>query len=133
MDIGEKIRTIRKQKGIKQKDLAKQVGLTTNGLQKIEYGEVTPKATTVHKIASALNVSDIDLDDRLQEMLVEWNDKFLSTMDTLQEDAKIFDQIIKRYGQETASTINDFLSLDPEGQEKVSEYIDFLMQKHRKE
>lgn len=133
MDIGEKIRTIRKQKGIKQKDLAKQVGLTTNGLQKIEYGEVTPKATTVHKIASALNVSDIDLDDRLQEMLVEWNDKFLSTMDTLREDAKIFDQIIKRYGQETASTINDFLSLDPEGQEKVSEYIDFLMQKHRKE
>ena len=133
MDIGEKIRTIRKQKGIKQKDLAKQVGLTTNGLQKIEYGEVTPKATTVHKIASALNVSDIDLDDRLQEMLVEWNDKFLSTMDTLREDAKIFDQIIKRYGQETASTINDFLSLDPEGQEKASEYIDFLMQKHRKE
>ena len=133
MDIGEKIRTIRKQKGIKQKDLAKQVGLTTNGLQKIEYGEVTPKTITVHKIASALNVSDIDLDDRLQEMLVEWNDKFLSTMDTLQEDAKIFDQIIKRYGQETASTINDFLSLDPEGQEKVSEYIDFLMQKHRKE
>ena len=118
MGIGEHIKTIRKQKGITQKQLAERTGLSVNAIQSYEYGNYEPKIPQVERIAEALNVSPFDIIYDVQQ---------------LQEDAKIFDQIIKRYGQETASTINDFLSLDPEGQEKASEYIDFLMQKHRKE
>lgn len=129
MDIGERIRTIRKKKGIKQKDLAKTIGLTTNGLQKIEYGEVIPKRLTVHKIAKALEVSDIDLDDNLKEMVERWNENNVSA---IAEEAVIFSNL-PPYTIDDIEIFRNFLSLDPEGQEKASEYIDFLMQKHRKE
>lgn len=129
MDIGERIRTIRKKKGIKQKDLAKTIGLTTNGLQKIEYGEVIPKRLTVHKIAKALEVSDIDLDDNLKEMVERWNENNVSV---IAEEAVNFSNL-PPYTIDDIEIFRNFLSLDPEGKEKASEYIDFLMQKHRKE
>ena len=54
-------------------------------------------------------------------------------LNQLQEDVKLFEIIIEKYGEVTASTINDFLSLTDEGQQKASEYIDLLMQKYKKE
>lgn len=118
MNTGERIKAIRKEKGFTQKHLAELTGLSVNAIQSYEYGKYEPKIPQIEKIAEALDVSPFDI---------------MYDVNQLQEDVKIFDQIIKRYGQETASTINDFLSLDPEGQEKASEYIDFLMQKHSKE
>lgn len=51
----------------------------------------------------------------------------------IEMEVKLFEIIIETYGEVTASTINDFLSLTDEGQQKASEYIDLLMQKYKKE
>lgn len=130
MKIGEKIRTIRKQKGIKQKDLASSIGLTVNGLQKIEYGKTIPKRITVHKIAKVLGVSDTDLDDNLREMLERFNQEH--DPEALSKEVSVWESITETFGEEPASFFNDFLSLNPEGQQKASEYMEFLMQKHKK-
>ena len=127
MTVGERIKTIRKQKGIKQKDLAKTIGLTTSGLQKIEYGEVIPKAQTVHRIAKALDVSDIDLDDSLKEMVDRWN--IQNNVPALAEESELFDDL-PPFTIDDIEAFHKFLLLTPEGKDKASEYIDFLMQKH---
>lgn len=129
MNIGEKIRTIRKQKGIKQKDLASSVGLTVNGLQKIEYGETIPKKSTIHKIARVLDVSDIDLDDNLKEMVDRWSKQ--NDVHSLEQEAKLFDQL-PPFTQDDIDAFHQFLLLNPEGKIKASEYIDLLMQKYQR-
>lgn len=126
MNIGESIKTIRKQKGISQKQLAKQTGLSVNAIQSYEYGKYKPKIQQVQKIAEVLNVTPYDI------MGTDYWDE-TTDLNQLQEDVKLFEIIIEKYGEVTASTINDFLSLTDEGQQKASEYIYLLMQKYKKE
>ncbi|OTN89240.1 hypothetical protein A5819_001732 [Enterococcus sp. 7E2_DIV0204] len=59
--IGKNIVAIRKQKNISQKELAKTIGITAQGLLKIEKGLVDPKTETLEKIMQALDVSANDL------------------------------------------------------------------------
>lgn len=125
MSIGEQIKAIRKQKGLTQKQLAELTGLLEPTIRKYESGQRIPKSDNLIKIASALGVHPSQLDSRLL-----WNDEF--NVKQLSEDAVLWEAIIRRYGEEPASTMNDFLSLNPEGQKQASEYIDFLMQKQEK-
>ena len=125
MTVGEQIRTIRKKKGLTQKQLAELTGLLEPTIRKYESGKVQPKSDNLNKIASALEVHPSQLDSRLL-----WNDQH--DVKQLSEDAVLWEAIIARYGEEPASTMNDFLSLNPEGQKQASEYIDFLMQKQEK-
>ncbi|MBR4435133.1 MAG: helix-turn-helix transcriptional regulator [Clostridia bacterium] len=129
MTVGERISTIRKKKKIKQVDLAKAVGLTVNGLQKIEYGDVQPKASTIHKIAKVLGVSDIELDDSLKEMVERWNEQ--NDVQSLEQEARLFDRL-PPFTEDDIEAFHQFLLLSPDGKEKASEYIDFLMQKQEK-
>ena len=126
MTIGENIKTVRKQKGLTQKQLAERTGLATITIQQYEADKYEPRPDNIIRIAKVLEVAPYEIGGSLL-----WDE--LSDLETLQKESKVFELIISLYGQETASTINDFLSLDPEGQEKASDYIDFLMQKHRKE
>ncbi|MBQ7992369.1 MAG: helix-turn-helix transcriptional regulator [Solobacterium sp.] len=126
MNIGSNIKAIRKKKGITQKALAERTGLAVRTIQDFEYNKIKPKLETLLKIADALQVQPDEIDPSCR-----WDDLF-TKQEQFFEEIKLSEFLIKEYGQETASIINDFLSLDPEGQEKASEYIDFLMQKHRK-
>ena len=125
MSIGEQIRTIRKQKGLTQEQLAEKLGIPASTIRKYESGKVQPKTERLFDIASKLGVHPSQLDSRLH-----WNDQY--DVKQLSEDAVLWEAIIARYGEEPASTMNDFLSLNPEGQKQASEYIDFLMQKQEK-
>ena len=123
--VGDNIRTIRKEKGFTQKQLAEQTGLSVRSVQDFEYNKIVPKLETLLKIASVLQVSPRKINPSVQ-----WDD-YIDT-EELSEESKLWEAIIKRYGEEPASTINDFLSLTDEGQQKASEYIDYLMQKYKK-
>lgn len=57
MTVGERIKKIREQKGIKQKDLAEKLGISYVMLSQYERGVRTPKYKTVDKIALALDVT----------------------------------------------------------------------------
>lgn len=56
MDLGTAIKTIRKQKGISQKDLAKSCNLSANSMVLIEKNEQTPSKTNLNNICQALNI-----------------------------------------------------------------------------
>lgn len=56
MKIGQEIRKLRQQKGITQEELAERTNLSVRTIQRIENGEVDPRAYTLQTIASALDV-----------------------------------------------------------------------------
>lgn len=58
--LGERIRAIRKNKGIKIKQLSARSGLTESSISMIENEKISPSITTVHKIAMALSVHPIE-------------------------------------------------------------------------
>lgn len=64
MNIGERIKYIRKASGLTQKQLAEKLGMTQAAIVQFESEKSNPKIDTLQKIADALNVSVADfLDD----------------------------------------------------------------------
>ena len=55
--IGPKIAALRKQRGMRQKDLAKYVGVCEDYISMIERGKRTPARKTLIRIALILEVS----------------------------------------------------------------------------
>lgn len=128
MTVGQNIKRIRNEKGITQKKLSELTGIAEVTIRKYESGKIIPKSGNLFKLANGLDVLPSELNE-----ILKWNESVDLTH--LQQEANIFDLLITKYGEDTASTINDFLSLNDEGQRKVSDYIDdlMLMQKYRKE
>jgi len=54
MDLGDKIKSARTQKGITQKELAEKTGLTVRTIQRIENHEVEPSVYSLNKISEIL-------------------------------------------------------------------------------
>jgi transcriptional regulator with XRE-family HTH domain len=65
MTIGQKIKQIRKEKGLTQKELAQKLGFTSQNLAQYENGKRLPKTETLKKIANVLEVSIFELDESL--------------------------------------------------------------------
>lgn len=63
MPIGEKIKHWRVQKGLSQKELGDQIGMSQQQIGQYETGTRTPKPGTLLKIAKALGVHLRDLSD----------------------------------------------------------------------
>lgn len=63
MPIGEKIKHWRVQKGLSQKELGDQIGMSQQQIGQYETGTRTPKQETLLKIAKALGVHLRDLSD----------------------------------------------------------------------
>lgn len=61
MNVGERIQTFRKKKGLTQSDLANCVGLSVGTIRHYEQGIRTPNATRTAQIAEALEVTPFDL------------------------------------------------------------------------
>lgn len=57
MELGEKIATARKNKGITQQQLAESTNLTARTIQRIENGQSIPRAFTITAIAEALGAT----------------------------------------------------------------------------
>lgn len=63
MDIGTKIKELRKARGMTQKELAKKTSLSIASIQGYEQKKYKPKLNTIAKIAVALDVLLLDLVD----------------------------------------------------------------------
>jgi len=61
MEIGRRIRMLRKQQQRTQQEIAARCGFTVSLLSKIENGQTTPPVATLMKIAAALGVKVADL------------------------------------------------------------------------
>jgi transcriptional regulator with XRE-family HTH domain len=56
MDLGKAIKTIRKRKGIKQKELANLCGISANAMVSIEANKSFPHKITIRKICEVLDI-----------------------------------------------------------------------------
>ncbi|MFL7871863.1 MAG: helix-turn-helix domain-containing protein [Anaerolineales bacterium] len=54
--LGEKLRQLRSERNISQRDLAKLAGLSPNSISLIERDETSPSVATLQSLASALNI-----------------------------------------------------------------------------
>lgn len=61
MNLGKKIRRLRKRQDVSQEALAEKAGIHRTYMGKIERGESNPPVQTVNKIAKALKVDISDL------------------------------------------------------------------------
>lgn len=109
MEVGENIKRIRKEKGLKQKDLAEALSVSEVMISQWENGSRNPKQSTLIKIAKALDVHLKDLlDSSIWETLdkkhsdeIENTVKYLEFIDFLKSSGYTYDyQIIKwHYGE----------------------------------
>ncbi|MCG6191428.1 helix-turn-helix domain-containing protein [Maribellus maritimus] len=60
-ELGKKINEIRNQKGITQKDLSEKCNIDIRTIQRIESGEVFPRASTIKLIADAFELDSYEL------------------------------------------------------------------------
>lgn len=56
MDLGTVIRVIRKARGLKQQDLAREAGISSNFLCLVEFGRRAPSIMVLNRLAMALKV-----------------------------------------------------------------------------
>lgn len=63
MTIGEKIKYLRKQRGLTQDQLAYKAGLHTITIRKYEAGQRTPRIQQIESLANALDINAIALQD----------------------------------------------------------------------
>jgi transcriptional regulator with XRE-family HTH domain len=56
LSVGARLRTLRRELNLSQKDLAERCGLSLNAVSLIERDEISPNVATLQKLASALNV-----------------------------------------------------------------------------
>lgn len=66
MNLGTKIRILRRLKGITQELLAKQAGLTKSSISQIEKNKISPSVPTIMKICSVLGTTASRLFDGLE-------------------------------------------------------------------
>jgi transcriptional regulator with XRE-family HTH domain len=61
LDVGRRIRSLRKGRGLSLLALAERCGLSPNAISKIERGENSPTVSSLRRLANGLDVSVIDL------------------------------------------------------------------------
>jgi transcriptional regulator with XRE-family HTH domain len=54
--LGEKLRAVREERGLSQRELAQNSGISTNAISLIERDENSPSVATLQRLAAALNV-----------------------------------------------------------------------------
>ena len=76
MTVGERIKKIRLEKGLTQKQLAEKCGLFDSTIRKYESGRQNPKIGTVEKIANALGVETSELLYEQSELIAQMKRMF---------------------------------------------------------
>lgn len=56
VDVGQRLRSLREERGVSMRALARRSGLSANALSMIERGMTSPSVSTLHKLAGALEV-----------------------------------------------------------------------------
>lgn len=64
MSLGARLRALRAERGIRQKELAQRAGLTASLVSQIESGKLTPSLHTLGRLAAALGVPVASLFDQ---------------------------------------------------------------------
>lgn len=140
MTVGERIKKIRLEKGLTQKQLAEKCGIDSANLRKYESGRQNPKIETVEKIANALGVNP---------MLLVYGEELSQTLKSINEVEEAINRNKRIFAREPndedmqyiinsnnrtklkQDTIAKYDSLNTLGQQKANEYITDLSEQEK--
>lgn len=113
MTIGEKIKQIRKEKGLTQKALGELLSISEGMVRQYELGIRNPKIETIEKIASALKISPFEIMGYSY-----WDEKY-NPDGKLAEEVKVIQQVEKEFGQDAFILLQHYSKLNEKGQKKA--------------
>lgn len=118
MGVGQNIKSLRKKKGLQQKELAAMIGQTATSIMHYEKEDRKPSQEVIEKIATALNVSPTTL--------LDWDDweKRFNHNGNLSREAKLIDEIKLLFGKEASQLLEMFIELDDIEKEKSISYLE---------
>ena len=106
MGLGQKIKDVRKQRGMNQKELARASGISQATISRLEAGLVMQlKSDALSRLASALGIT--------VDYLIGKTDSMLPS-DTINSDS------------ETEELLNSYRELSPDGRQELLNYLDYL-------
>jgi transcriptional regulator with XRE-family HTH domain len=117
MTVGEKIRTMRVQCGLTQKQLGERAGIAEPTIRKYELGKLNPKIETLKKIADALGVPLSEL----SPMFPFYKENALPS------DKPSMAEVTRR-AKENGMTVSDYMKSRPELQDAGETYHGVLGQ-----
>lgn len=120
IQVGTRIKTLRKSKGISQKEFATLVGIKYPTYSNYENNNRVPSKTDLEKIAEKLDVSVNELLGIKYFDLVSDLDKIKNELSDLELFEKIF---ISHFGQESYDSFQEYSVLTDEAAKRVREYI----------
>nr|WP_115720649.1 cupin domain-containing protein [Gallaecimonas mangrovi] len=82
MDVGKRLRLLRKKNGLSQRELAKRAGVTNSTISMIEKNSVSPSVSSLKKVLSGLPLSlvdffSMDLEDESKRKVVYRGEELL--------------------------------------------------------
>lgn len=109
--IGERIRLLRKDRGMTQEDVGKILGIQRAGVQKYENDAVSNiSIAVIEKLAEAFEVSP--------SYLAGWDSKEA----TLAKEVKLLQAINESYGKTTVDMLTAYTILNDLGRRKILDY-----------
>lgn len=117
MSVGGKIKEIRKSKGISQKQLGELLNVTDVMIGQYERGVKNPKISTLRKIASALEVSVVDI--------TGWD--FMTNVGPITNEVRAFEAVQAIFGKTVCDILGNLSQLNENGQEKAAAYVSDLL------
>lgn len=116
MNIGEKIKLIRKNKKITQKQLGELIGKKEITIRKYESGEITPNIEILSEISSALGIPLIELIDEngIKDVPAKGILKNTNRNSSIEQQI-LAESILEKIGGNSAifeNILRDFLTLD---------------------
>ena len=110
--IGSRLRRLRKERGLTQAELARQIGIQQSDLSRMEKGEYRVSLDNLFKI---LGVFDLDLAD------------FFGDQQSTAEEEKL------PLSKQDMKVLHLLRELSPEGRAEVQEFLEFKLRKERQE
>ncbi|MBI4688656.1 MAG: helix-turn-helix transcriptional regulator [Nitrospirae bacterium] len=77
IDLGKRIRTLRKLKGLTQEELGEKSGVSYKFIGEIERGEVNPSLNSLRQIAKSLDLPVRELFPQAEEILLQFSSQEL--------------------------------------------------------
>lgn len=110
MNWGERLKAVRKEKKMSQRELGERLGVSQQTIAQYEKAQSMPKSSTVDRLADALDVDWRLLQDEPRRTIVF----------TERDRQKIYKEVVKLQLEE--DLLDTFHALNEKGQEKVVNY-----------
>lgn len=121
-NMGNRIKLLRKQKGLTQEELGSMIGVNKAAISKYEKGQVeNMKRSTIKMLADIFGVSPT--------YLLGWDDEHGHS--DIAEEVKLLDMVGQLKGEKAAKLLELFSAMNQEGQEKILDFVKDISQINR--